>query len=117
MSLSAINFINFVGNIDVYKKSIFGDIVVLSIIVTPSLKIITIDGKEKKNFPFKKGDFIEVNKFIEWSKSFNFKIKFSTKNSKLKRDLYFYFDTLIIKDKKTKKKYSNRNFKKDKIFH
>jgi hypothetical protein len=101
MSLLTTNS-KFVAHIYLKKSIFFGNENVITIVVTPSLKIITINDKFKI-LPFKEGDFLKVNTLIEWVDNNKYEFTFITKNSKLKRDLYFYFDNIIIKSNKNRK--------------
>lgn len=115
MLMTTTNFSNFIANITLTKKGVFGGNVII-ISVTPSLKIINLHYSYKTNLPFNKGELLNVQVFSEWVIKNNYKFSFTTKNSKLKRDLYFYFDDLIIESGVTKKKYTDSNVGDGKIF-
>ena len=79
----------------------------ISIVVTPTFKVVKIDTIYNTNIPIKKGEIINIEKFSKWVVDNKYDMYFSTKNSKFKRDLYFYFDDIIL----------NSNYPKKSIFN
>ena len=79
----------------------------ISIVVTPTFKVVKIDTIYNTNIPIKKGEIINIEKFSKWVVDNKYDMHFSTKNSKFKRDLYFYFDDIIL----------NSNYPKKNIFN
>lgn len=79
----------------------------ISIVVTPTFKVVKIDTIYNTNIPIKKGEIINIEIFSKWVVDNKYDMHFSTKNSKFKRDLYFYFDDIIL----------NNNYPKKNIFN
>ena len=102
MSLTSTNISKFVANIHLKKRMFFGNYDIITITVTPSFNIVSINDRYNI-LPFEGGEFLRINSLIEWSVTHEYEISFTTKNSKLKRDLYFYFDQVILKNKNNKK--------------
>jgi hypothetical protein len=103
MSITTTNISNFIAKIHLERSGVFG-VKKITLLVTPSFKITNVESNFKNNLPFKKGDVLDVELFTKWAIKNHYNFSFTTKNSKLKRDLYFYFDNLIIKSEVIKKK-------------
>lgn len=80
----------------------------ISIIVTPTFKIVKIESNHKSNIPIKKGEYLNTDIFSKWVINNKYTLNFSTKNSKFKRDLYFYFDDIILNNDIPKKNILNK---------
>lgn len=80
----------------------------ISIIVTPTFKIVKIESNHNSNIPIKKGEYLNPDIFSKWVIKNNYTLNFSTKNSKFKRDLYFYFDDIILNNDIHKKNILNK---------
>jgi hypothetical protein len=102
MTISTANISNFIAKIRLEKSGFFG-VKKITLLVTPSLKIINIESDFKNNLPFNRGNVLDIELFTKWVIKNHYNFSFTTKNLKLKRDLYFYFDILIIKSEVTKK--------------
>jgi hypothetical protein len=117
MSINTTNISNFIAKIHLSKRGFLGIENTIDIILSPSLKIILINSNSKNNFIYKKGDTINSEEFIKWVNKNHYSFSFKTKNSKLKRELYFYFEEPLIKRVVTKKKYTNSYYSFFKNFH
>jgi hypothetical protein len=102
MTISTANISNFIAKIRLEKRVFFG-VKKITLLVTPSFKIINIESDFKNNLPFNRGNVLDIELFTKWVIKNHYNFSFTTKNLKLKRDLYFYFDILIIKSEVTKK--------------
>lgn len=80
----------------------------ISIIITPTFKIVKIESNHNCNIPIKKGEYLNDDIFSKWVIKNNYTLNFSTKNSKFKRDLYFYFDGIILNNDIPKKNILNK---------
>jgi hypothetical protein len=98
-----INFSNFVAILYLKKTNFLGTEKTISIVVTPTFKVVKIDSDHNSNIPIKKGEMINIEKFSKWVVENNYELYFLTKNSKLKRDLYFLFDDIILNSGVVKK--------------
>ena len=114
MSITTANINNFIAKIHLEKGGFFG-VKKITLMVTPSFKIINIQSEFKNDLPINRGDFLNVELFTKWVIKNHYTFSFTTKNSKLKRDIYFYFNNLIIKSEVTKKKYINSFFGFNKV--
>jgi hypothetical protein len=97
------NFNNFIATIYLKKINFFGVENTISIIVTPTFKVVNINSNHRSLIPLKKGEIIDVEKFSKWVVDNKYRLDFSTKNSKFKRDLYFLFDDIILNSNISKK--------------
>jgi hypothetical protein len=97
------NFSSFFAKIYLTKKGFFGVEKSIIIIIAPNLKIISVGSNFTTKIPFKKGEFMDLLLFTDWVSKYNYNLTFITKNSRFKRDLYFYFDSVILNEKKRKK--------------
>lgn len=105
------NFSNFFAKIHLSKSGLFGVKEQIIIILSRNLILVEVDLKSKKIFPFKKGDKIDLEKFSNWVSINKYELQFTTKNSKFKRELYFYFDDIILNNENKKKESANNLFK------
>jgi len=103
-----INFSNFIAIIYLKKPNFLGMQNTISIIVTPTFKIVKIESNHKSNIPIKKGEYLNTDIFSKWVINNKYTLNFSTKNSKFKRDLYFYFDDIILNNDIPKKNILNK---------
>ena len=90
---------NLLGKIILKKKGIFIDDTII-LFITPSFKIVKIEKINNIKFLYKEKDSIKFEGFSKWIVKNNYKFFFNTKNSKLKRDLLFYFDDIILTNNK-----------------
>lgn len=91
-------FPNFIARIFLRKKILFGlKSVELSLLVTPSLKIIKIINPNKIDFIYKENDLLNVCDFSKWISDNDFDFSFSTKSKTLKRLLIL--DVGLVVDK------------------
>jgi len=100
------NFSNFIATLYLKKTNFLGIQKTISIIVTPTLKVVKIESKT--DIPLKKGEYIDIENFSKWVVDNNYSLNFFTKNSKFKRDLYFHFDDIILNNKMRKKNIFNK---------
>jgi hypothetical protein len=98
-----INFSNFIAILYLKKTNFLGVEKTISIVVTPTFKVVKIDSTHNSNIPIKKGEILNIEKFSKWVVENNYELYFLTKNSKLKRDLYFLFDDIILNSGVVKK--------------
>lgn len=75
----------------------------ISIIITPSFKVVKILDNHNSKIPIKNGEIIKLEPFSKWVVKNNYSLDFATKNSKFKRELYFLFDNIILNSSDTKK--------------
>ena len=101
-------FSNFIAIIYLKKTNFLGMQNTISITVTPTFKIVKIESNHNSNIPIKKGEYLNDDIFSKWVIKNNYTLNFSTKNSKLKRDLYFYFDDIILNNDIPKKNILNK---------
>ena len=74
-------FPNFVAQIHLRKEKIFGlKDLELSLLITPSLKIIKILNEENIDFIYSQGDTIKVEEFSKWVVENGYDFKFLTKS-------------------------------------
>jgi hypothetical protein len=97
------NFNNFIAILYLKKTNFFGVESTMSIVITPTFKVIKIISNHNSKIPIEKSQKIDVEKFSKWIIENKYSLDFSTKNSKFKRDLYFLFDDIILNSSKTKK--------------
>jgi hypothetical protein len=102
MSITTTNISNFIAKIHLERSGVFG-VKKITLLVTPSFKITNVESNFKNNLPFNSGEFLNVEIFSTWVIKNHYNFSFITKNSKLKRDIYFYFNNLIIKSEVIKK--------------
>lgn len=98
-----INFSNFIAILYLKKTNFLGVEKTISIVVTPTFKVVKIDSDHNSNIPIKKGEILNIEKFSKWVVENNYELYFSTKNSRLKRNLYFLFDDIILNSGVVKK--------------
>jgi hypothetical protein len=95
-------FPNFVAQIHLRKEKIFGlKDLELSLLITPSLKIIKILNEENIDFLYSQGDTIKVEEFSKWVVENGYDFKFLTKSKSLKRILILDVESYIDDLKKT----------------
>lgn len=97
------NFSNFFAKIYLTKRGVLGMEKSIIIILSPTLKIVSVGSNFNSNIPFKKNEKIDLEVFSEWVLKNNYNLNFITKNSRFKRELYFHFDSIILNDVKEKK--------------
>jgi hypothetical protein len=102
------NFSNFIATLYLKKRNFLGMENTISIIITPTFKIVKIESNHNCNIPIKKGEYLNDDIFSKWVIKNNYTLNFSTKNSKFKRDLYFYFDGIILNNDIPKKNILNK---------
>jgi hypothetical protein len=102
------NFSNFIAKLYLKKRNFLGMENTISIIITPTFKIVKIESYHNPKIPIKKGEYLNIEKFSKWVIDNNYTLNFSTKNSKFKRDLYFYFDDIILNNDIPKKNILNK---------
>jgi hypothetical protein len=96
-------FPNFVAQIHLRKEIIFGlKDLELSLLITPSLKIIKILNEKNIDFIYSQGDTIKVEEFSKWVVENGFEFNFSTKSKTLKRILIL--DVVLVIDNLNKNK-------------
>ena len=104
------NFSNFFAKIHLTKRGFFGAEKFVDIVVSPNLKIVSFYTNHHIVAPICKGEKMDLDNFCIWVLNNNYELKFITKNSKFKRELYFYFDDIIINYENRKKDKSVFNF-------
>jgi len=102
------NFSNFIATLYLKKRNFLGMENTISIIITPTFKIVKIESNHNPKIPIKKGEYLNDDIFSKWVIKNNYTLNFSTKNSKFKRDLYFYFDGIILNNDIPKKNILNK---------
>ena len=105
-----------IAKVEISKKGFFGSKSFIVFFITPNLRLITLEKKIECNFPFEKNKIIDLNVLNLWIEKNNFELSFYTSNSHLKRQLFYYFDDSVNKNKVRKKKYAMFNhtlFKKN----
>lgn len=103
MSSYHTTFSKFIGIIHLKKTNFFGFKKIIYIVVTPTFKVLKIEHTHTTDIPIKKGEIINIDVLSKWVTENKYKLSFLTKNSKLKRDLYFIFDDIILHKYDTKK--------------
>ena len=76
-----INFSNFIAILYLKKTNFLGVEKTISIVVTPTFKVVKIDSTHNSNIPIKKGEILNIEKFSKWVVENNYELYFLTKNS------------------------------------